>query len=360
MKPRDRVLTALNRETPDRVPFQATFTPEFAERLRKKYKIHKDKPHDPHSGIWNGYELEKTTKQDALQCSIGWCTNYYFDVKDYTDNWGVKWRVDSYETPFGTGHYTNIKEGPLHDYKNIESYQPPDPNLPGLYTNLQRLIKEEKSEYYIIGRLHTTVYETAWALRGMDNLLCDMALEPDKANRILDIPYKYHLEVAKKMAKYGVDMIWLADDMGAQNTMIIDPKMWRQYFKPRMAYIISEIKKINPDVAVAYHTDGYNLPIIPDLIEIGLDVLNPIQAESMDPVELKDKFGAKLSFFGAIDVQSTLPLGSPDDVKNEFSDRFNTIGKGGGWLCAPTHHLQMDTPLENLEALISAVQETKY
>jgi uroporphyrinogen decarboxylase len=111
---------------------------------------------------------------------------------------------------------------------------------------------------------------------------------------------------------------------------------------------------------MAYHTDGYNTPIIPELIEIGLDVLNPIQAESMDPKELKEDFGDDISFFGAIDVQSTLPLGSPDDVKKEFADRFATMGRGGGWLCAPTHHLQLDTPMENLETLLQAVRESSY
>lgn len=360
MKHRERVLTALHREKPDRAPFQATFCPEFADRLRKAFQLDKEKPHDPHSARWNGYELEKLTGQDALQSSIGWSTNYYLDTKDYEDEWGVKWKVDPYSTPFGTGNYTNIESGPLYDEEKIDTYTAPDPNRTELYANLKRLIAEEKDEYFIIGRLHTTIYETAWALRGMDNLLCDMALEPERANTIIDIPFNYHLEVAQNMAREGVDMIWLGDDMGAQHSMIISPDMWRLFFKPRMAAIIEAIKTINRDCLVAYHTDGYNWPILPDLIEIGLDVLNPIQAESMDPEELKKLYGDKLSFFGGIDVQTTLPLGKPEDVEAEFKERLTTLGSGGGWLCAPTHHVQLDTPIENLQTLISSIQKYTY
>ena len=265
MKPRDRVITALNRNIPDRVPFQATFSPEFAERLREYYGIKSDTPHDPHSSRWNGYELEKLMGQDALQVGIGWFTNYYLDSEDYIDEWGIHWTTDPYTTKYGTGLYTNIADGPLYDSSKISDYKAPDPHESRLYQTLERLINEEQSDYYVIGRVHTTIYETAWALRGMDNLLCDMALDPDLANSVLDIPFNYHLGVVKEIAKRGADMIWLGDDMGAQDSMIISPDMWREYFKPRMATIIAEAKKIKPDICMAYHTDGYNTPIIPDL-----------------------------------------------------------------------------------------------
>ena len=133
MKHRDRVLTALHREIADRVPFQATFCPEFAERLKKELQTETCGPHDPHSARWNGYELEKATSQAALQCSIGWTSNYYRDSKPYIDEWGVKWIIETYETSYGRGHYTNIKRGPLRDEKNINSYKAPDPlKQPGL------------------------------------------------------------------------------------------------------------------------------------------------------------------------------------------------------------------------------------
>jgi uroporphyrinogen decarboxylase len=360
MKHRERVEMVFNHEVPDRIPYQATFTPEFADRLRKELKITNPNPHDPHNGRWNTYELEIATGQDAFQCSIGWVTGYYMDTKPYVDEWGVQWAIQDYETPYGKGYYTELRDGPLKDAEAIDSYQPPDPHRPEIYRNLQRLIREHKDEYYIIGRLHTTIWETAWALRGFQQMLLELVLDPDLVNRVLDIPYNYHMVVAKKMAEMGVDMVWLGDDMGGQNNMLMSPETWRQFFKQRMATIIAEVKSINPNIKVAYHTDGNNYPIIPDLIEIGLDVLNPIQAECMDPAQLKKDFGNNLCFFGAIDVQKTLPFGTPAAVEAEVLEGMRIIGKGGGWLCAPNHHIQLDTPIENFWALVNAIKKTPY
>jgi uroporphyrinogen-III decarboxylase len=158
----------------------------------------------------------------------------------------------------------------------------------------------------------------------------------------------------------GVDMIWIGDDVGAQNAMLISPKMWRQFLKPRMASFISELKSINPQVKVAYHTDGVVYPIIPDLIDIGLDVLNPIQPASMDPARLKREYGNHLCFWGSIDEQHTLPFGTPADMQNEVLTRLNTIGKNGGLILSPTHHVQLDTPMENFLAMVNTITQTPY
>lgn len=142
--------------------------------------------------------------------------------------------------------------------------------------------------------------------------------------------------------------------------MLISPDMWRTYFKPRMAAFIAELKAINPGVKVAYHSDGNIRPIIPELIEIGIDVLNPIQPASMDPAEIKRDFGDKLCFWGTIDEQYTLPFGSPDEVCDEVRERLRTIGKDGGLILAPTHHVQLDTPTENFWAMIETIRNTPY
>ena len=355
MKHRDRVIKAFNHEATDRPPFQATFTPEFAHRLKKSLGLRNDIPHDPHSGRWNGYALELATGQDALQCGIGWFTNYYLSNKPYTDNWGVKWRTDAYQTPFGEGVYTNLADGPLKEDDAIDTYTAPDPGRPELYTNLENLIRQYKDEFYIIGRLHCTIFESAWALRGFEQLMLDFYMNPELAGRILDITYRYHRQVARNMAVRGVDMIWLGDDLGGQDGLLIPPELWREFLKPLMQSIIEEIKNINPEIKIAYHTDGNNNDIIPELIEIGIDVLNPVQPECMDPVRLKEKFGDRLCFFGGISVQSTLPLGTPGQIRNEVNRYWENLGKNGGWLCAPTHHIQLDTPMENFCALLDAL-----
>ena len=197
-------------------------------------------------------------------------------------------------------------------------------------------------------------------MRGYERLLSDFVLNPDLAEHLLEIPYRYHLTAAKKLVEMGVDMIWMGDDVGAQIPMLISPQHWRRYLKPRMANFIAELKAINPQVKVAYHSDGNIYPIIPELIEIGLDVLNPIQPACMDPASLKKEFGDRLCFWGSIDEQHTLPFGTPEEVKAEVLKRLKTIGKDGGLIIGPTHHVQLDTPMENFWAMVNTVTQTRY
>lgn len=355
MTHKERVLRALNHEETDRPPFQATFTPEFADRLRREFHLPEQRT-EPHHRTWYGYDLEILTGQDALQAGGGWVTNYYLKPENYTDEWGVEWKIDPYETPFGTGHYTNIARNPLRDDDDLAmAYKAPDPLRPELYRHVERLVHEYGQEYYIIGRVHGTLFETAWALRGLDTFMTDFYINPDLVCHLLDETGNYHRRMCLEMVKRGVDMIWLGDDMGAQQSLLIDPDLWREFFKPRMAAIIADIKKANPAVKVAYHTDGCNYDIIPDLIEIGLDVLNPVQTECMDPAVLEEKYGDRLCFFGGIAVQSTLPYGTPDEIRREIDWLKGTLGRGGGWLSAPTHHVQLDTPMGNFFTMLDAL-----
>ena len=368
MKHRDRVLMALNHETPDRCPMQVSFTPEFADLLTRDMKMNTgpvrepglpQKLHNPHGG-GNTYELERALDEDLILSSVGWANSYYQDAQDYIDEWGIGWRSAEYTTPYGTGRYTEINHHPLAQDAAIESYQAPDPNRPGLYREAEWVLKTFKDEYWIVGVTVTTMFECAWGLRGYERMLSDFALNPELAQRLLEIPYRYHLAAAKKLTQMGVDMIWIGDDVGAQNRMIISPKMWRKFLKPLMASFIAELKQINPQVKIAYHSDGAIQAIIPELIEIGLDVLNPIQPASMDPVKLKQDFGDKLCFWGSIDEQHTLPFGSPADVQTEVLTRLKTLGKNGGLILGPTHHVQLDTPMENFWAMTNTITQTPY
>jgi uroporphyrinogen-III decarboxylase len=127
-----------------------------------------------------------------------------------------------------------------------------------------------------------------------------------------------------------------------------------------MANFISELKAINPEIKIAYHSDGNVESIIPELIEIGVDVLNPIQPASMNPAKIKKKYGNKLCFWGTIDEQQTLPFGTPGDVINEVNQRLETVGFDGGLILAPTHHVQLDTPLENFWAMVNSITQTPH
>jgi len=363
MKHRERVITALSHEQPDRCPMQISFTPEFALRLRKDIGQANVALHNPHGG-GNTYELERFLDEDMLLTSVGWANSYYMvdcePGQGYTDHWGVEWKTVEYQTKFGLGMYTEMVGHPLADDSAIDTYEPPDPNQPELYTQAEHLIDTYQDEYWIVGVTVTTIWETAWALRGYERMLMDLATNQDLAERILEIPYQYHLAAAKKLVLMGVDMIWTGDDFGGQQSMLISPQQWRNLIKPKMAVFVSTLKQIKPDLKIAYHSDGNIYPIIADLIEIGVDVLNPVQPASMDPAHLKKQFADKLCFWGTIDEQHTLPFGTPQDVSTEVLERLRTIGKQGGLIIGPTHHVQLDTPMENFWAMVNTIRQTQY
>jgi uroporphyrinogen decarboxylase len=365
MNHKERVLTALDHQVPDRCPMQISFTPEFAERLRRDLRLDGGAMHNPH-GAGNTYVLERALDEDMLLTSVGWANSYYGSERfgdggeTYTDDWGVGWRTVPYETRFGTGHYTEKVSHPLAEDAAIASYRPPDPTRPELYDDAAALLAEYGDDYWIVGVTVTTVLETATALRGYERILMDFVDNPDLLDALLEIPYHYHLSAARRLVQMGVDMVWIGDDVGGQDRMLISPRAWRRFLKPRMAEFIAALKALNPQVKVAYHSDGTILPIIPDLIEVGLDVLNPIQPACMDPAEVKRRFGQKLCFWGTIDEQHTLPFGTPGDVAREVRTRLETIGENGGLIIGPTHHVQLDTPLANFWAMVDTIRDTPY
>jgi uroporphyrinogen decarboxylase len=362
MKPRERVISALAHEPPDRCPMQISFTPEFATRLKKEMGLTEGDLHNPHGG-GNTYRIERELGEDMLLTSIGWANSYYRDEytktgMTYVDDWGITWKSVAYDTPFGGGHYTEMVGHPLAEDKAFDSYEPPDASSPELYAEAERVIRKFKKDYWIVGVTVTTIFETAWALRGLERTFIDFVENPELADRLLDIPFRYHLEAARKLTELGVDMIWVGDDVGAQDALVISPRMWRRFLRPRMAKFIETIKSINPRLKVAYHSDGYILPIVEDLADIGVDILNPVQPRSVDPAELKRRYSDRLSFWGTIDEQYTLPFGTPEDLASEVRERIATVGRGGGLIIGPTHHVQLDTPMENFWAMVETIRGT--
>lgn len=354
MTAKERVVAALNHEEPDRVPVTASFTPEFADRLRRHLGLPPEGT-NPHGGIL--HDFEEVLGLDIIQYSVGIANSYYASSEDtYVCEWGITWKQVEYDTPFGKGKYTEITEHPLALDENITSYVPPSPYRQEPYAPLEEVLERYGKEYFILGVTVCTIFEGAWYLRGLGKLLVDMVTDEEKANMILDIPFRFHLEAAKRLVRMGVDGIWLGDDVGTQRGMLISPDLWRKYLKPRMATICSELKRLNPNIFIAYHSDGNIEPIIDELIEVGIDVLNPVQPKAMDPVTLKKRYGTRLSFWGTIDEQETLPFGTVESVRREVQERIRTMAPGGGFMIAPTHHVQLDTPLENFFAFLETAK----
>lgn len=199
-------------------------------------------------------------------------------------------------------------------------------------------------------------FEMPFNLRGIEQFYVDLGMEEDWLPVFLDYVTDASAEDARVAALAGADIFGIGDDLGSQRGLLISPDLWRRLFKPRLKRIIDAVKNNSRTTAFFLHSDGLITEIIPDLIEIGVDILNPIQPEVMDPARIKQEFGKELIFYGAISVQHNLPFGTPDDVAQEVKLRMQTIGDGGGYIMTPSHLLNADIPWENIEAFFKAAQ----
>ncbi len=356
---KERMQITMNHEEPDRVPFHANFVPELQEIIKKRY----DKElgeidisfKEKHQSINN---LDILFKHDMLLLSYGLDTSYYreTDFDTYIDEWGITWEKVPYKTKFGVGHYTEIINCPLADDNALDNYTPPNPHNEDM-EYAEEIISKYGNEYYMCGVVSNSTFEALRYLRGTTQGLIDVVANKEIAHRIMRMAADYHVILGKKLIDLGVDMLLLGDDFGAEYSMLISPETFREMIKPHIAYMIDEFKKKNKNIKIAFHSDGYIEPVIDDLIEIGIDLLNPVQPESMDPAHLKKKYGKKISFWGTISTQRTIPFGSPGDVENEVKERMRTCGKGGGFIISPTHNFQLDVPIENIEAFYKAVKK---
>jgi uroporphyrinogen decarboxylase len=197
-----------------------------------------------------------------------------------------------------------------------------------------------------------TVFWPAYKLRGMEQLLCDMISSPGYAAILFDRVTAITTEMAEAVTGAGADILWLADDFGTQRDLMMSPDMWRDWFKGRLARVVQAAKAKNPGILAALHSDGKIDPIIPDLIDIGIDILNPLQPECMDGGEIKRRFGDRLSFWGGIGTQTTMPFGSPEEVRRAVRSLIRGVGAGGGLLTAPTHVVEPEVPWDNILAFV--------
>jgi len=271
-----------------------------------------------------------------------------------TNEWGMKFKSN--------GLYNEFLEYPLshaETVEDIENYQFPDPFAEGRFDEARKNIAKYGKDYGIIADLETTLFETAWYLTGLEKFLMDMMMEAEYINPLLDKIQFIHTEYGKKMIEMGADVLWCGDDFGSQTSMMMDQDTFRKYFKPRIKKMFAEFRKVNLNIKLAWHSCGAITPLITDFIEVGLDILNPIQplATGMEPQQLKDNFGKDLIFFGGICVQDLLPNGTPEAVKEEVIRRAEILGKDGGYIIAPAHNIQEDTSLENILALFEAVKQ---
>ncbi len=205
--------------------------------------------------------------------------------------------------------------------------------------------------------MQMTVWEASWYLRSMEELMMDMMMEDEKAPILLDKITDFACAKAGAYAEAGVDILSLGDDIGTQTTIMLDVGLWEKWLKPRLSKVIDTAKDINPDILIFYHSCGYIIPFIEQLIEIGVDILNPIQPECMEFDEVHELFGERVSFWGTVGTQQVLPFGTAEEVRQVSQSRLQKCGKKGGICLGPTHLVEPEVPWENLLAIREAVEE---
>jgi uroporphyrinogen decarboxylase len=243
------------------------------------------------------------------------------------------------------GSLKEIEDYPIEDMSGWEG--------PTLAEAVERAHREGK---YVVGMV-AHIFETSWQIRGMEQFLTDMVAQPEWAESILERIGRQAWVKATAFARAGVDMIRCGDDVASQQAMMFAPDLWRRMLHARWTRIWSEVKRINPKVQIFYHSDGNIAPIVGELVEGGVDILNPLQPECLDVDAVHRAYGKRLCFDGCIGTQSTMPFGSPQDVRDRVKEVIEKYGRDGGLFISPTHMLEPEVPIANIEAFAEACRE---
>lgn len=282
-------------------------------------------------------------------------SEYFTDLPEdaVIDEWGIAYK------PGSLAHFSKMIH-PMESFTTPEevwNFPLPDVLADYRWEGFGDRVRKVKEEGFAAMFFAVQIFEPAWYLRGMENLLVDMMTDEDMAKACLERIACVQEKLCAKLAEAGVDIIVYGDDVGTQKSLMMSIDLWRKFIKPVTSRVIKAAKDINPDIICYYHSDGVINEIIPELIEIGVDVLNPVQPECMDPVEIKGLYGERLSFWGTVGTQTTMPFGTCEDVENNVKHMIETVGKDGGLVIAPTHLLEPEVPWENILAFIEAVKK---
>lgn len=366
---RERALRALHHQVPDRIPLDlgstncTTMTKVAYDNLKKYLGIEKETKFmmENFQIVFIDEEVLKVLEIDTR--GIHPQPVFFKKVvneRTYFNEFGIK-----YHMPEG-GLYYDMIEHPLAG-KNIEElrdYEWPDPaktmNLSGVREKAKNL--KESNEYLLVGdMIDTGIFEPCWYLRGFENFLVDLLTDVDFVTTLLEGMYNYQLKkyslFLQEVGEF-LDVIFVGDDLATAESVIMSPKTYREIIKPYHQEYFKNLKKMAPQAQLLYHSCGSIFSFIPDLIEVGVDILNPVQvsAQNMDTKTLKEKFGEELSFWGAIDTTRVLPQGTEEEVKREVRKRIDDLGPEG-YVLTSVHDIQPDVPPENIVAMFEEAKK---
>ncbi len=326
---RERMLTTLRHQQPDVCPWQIDLTLDA---------------HAATAAYLGDTDFERKIGNHLALHEVG----YFVEVRPeyYRDPFGIVWNR-SIDKDIG-----NVAEITLMQ-PSLDGYSFPTPDWADNAAGLARLVAEHPDELRVSG-IGFSMFERAWTLRGMENLLEDMLLHPAFVDDLLDRILEYNLAVLDQLLTYDIDCVRFGDDWGQQTGLIMGPRLWRRFIKPRVAAMYARVKAA--DKFVMQHSCGAVQELFPELIDMGLDIFNTFQPEVMDVAYCKREYGRHLTFYGGISTQQVLPRVSPEEVGRVVREMIAAIGADGGYLVAPTHSIPRDVPPENIVAFIDTVQ----
>ncbi|GAK60613.1 uroporphyrinogen-III decarboxylase [Candidatus Vecturithrix granuli] len=370
MTHRERVMTAVNHQEPDRVPCDLAGTKCTSlhrivyENVRKLLQFETKPP-----VIWDVMQQIVLPDEDILEYFDIDTRSLYAGAPDhfippdlgpnaYQDEWGV------IRTCPDGGYYFDLAQCPFEDEPGIEALEHfpwPDPDDPGRVRGLRERAAylHEHTDYAVVLNLGATILHTSQYMRGFEGWFVDLAARPEFMHALMDKILDVHLRTIRNIFREvdgrHVDIAFIADDLAGDAQLMISPRMYRTFLKPRHQQLIACIRDYT-QAKIMYHSCGAVRPLIPDLIEIGVEILNPIQttAKGMNPASLKAEFGDQLTFWGGIDTREILPHGSVEDVAQEVRQVIHDLGAGGGYVLNFVHNAQPDVKPENVCAMFAA------
>ena len=332
MNNRQRVIATLNHQQPDKIPFEIKFTQPARRKMVEFYG-------DPDFAAKLGNCLTWLGTEPA---------NSWTEVSPniWQDQFGVQWdrTVDK-----DIGNVCNQ----LITTETLAEYVFPDPDDPSRYAEYDQVLSKSDEAFTLVN-LGFSLYERAWNLAGMENLMMAMITDKSFVHALLDRILEFNLAVIENACSFDVEAMIFGDDWGMQTGLQMGRNLWLEFIYPRIKQMYALVKSKGKFVFI--HSCGKVDEIFPDLIDIGLDMFNPFQPEVMDVFEMKRRFGDRLSFYGGISVQKTLPYGTVADTKNEVKRLLDVIGKNGGYIAAPSHAIPGDAKPENIAAMIEVLQ----
>lgn len=340
---------------PDRVPIQFDLCRQLSDHFGKELNI-------PAKYTENLYE-DVTYRISANELRTAMGSDVVITGASVADNYNIIHEADGtwfneYGMRMRQGDiYVEVVDYPLAHAQtraDVDAFQFPDVDAIGRFRDAEALIKKYHNDYLVFGDIEVTVFSLAHQLAGMEKMLMDMMMEAEYVVPLFEACAEFQTQIGLKLIERGVDAIWFGDDFGTQTSLIIPPEIFCSQLKPVYKRMIDRFKASKPDIIPILHCDGAVANLLDDIRDIGFEVFNPVQpgVPGHLPQDMKNNFGDKFSFWGAVDQQDLLPNGSDEELEKDIIEKIKILGRGGGYMISPAHIIQNDVSPERVKKFI--------